>query len=136
MSEENQPESTKIKYEEITCQEQDVVDFKDNTHKVIKLTKAIQNFFNQDYGNNLNNYLRETHRIDVKTPKASQFFQEGIDCEILQLGSDKWKKAKVKIQINVAFYIEADEDKINSENINPPNSEIEDIRRQINKIIN
>ncbi|NEN93551.1 MAG: hypothetical protein F6K48_33620 [Okeania sp. SIO3H1] len=64
-------------------------------------------------------------------------FDSGIDCEILNIGSDKWKKGKFRVKINVEFYIEAEEiDKIfnneNSEYIEPE-SPLADLRQKFHE---
>jgi hypothetical protein len=39
----------------------------------------------------------------------SRWFENGIDCEILNLGSEEWKKAKVKVKLTIEFYVESEE---------------------------
>lgn len=66
------------------------------------------------------------------------WFNEGIDCEILTLGSQTWKKGKVRIKISVEFDIEDDVNTTNSQNseIIQPESPLEDLRRMISEAIN
>ena len=73
--------------------------------------------------------------VNIKLDDYVKWFGEGIDCEILQLGSTNWQKGKVKIKLSVEFYAEEDLPINNSENIKitEPESPLDDLRRLINK---
>lgn len=64
------------------------------------------------------------------------WFQKGIDCEILTIGSQSWKKGKVKIKISLEFYVEEEDVQITNSNnsqITEPESPLDDLRRMINQ---
>lgn len=53
----------------------------------------------------------------------NSWFDQGIECHILQLGSQKWIKGKIKISVNVEFYPDEPSDDSSSE----PPSNLDDI---------
>ncbi len=72
--------------------------------------------------------------VEIKQSQIVSWFQDGMDCKILTLGSQSWKKGRVKIKISVEFYVD-DEDvqTTNSNNleITEPDSPLDDLRRMI-----
>ena len=66
---------------------------------------------------------------------CESIFNDGVNCEILQLGSQTWKKGKMRIKVTVEFYAEEDNVDIstNQANINQPESPLDDLRRMINQ---
>ncbi|MEC4986673.1 MAG: KGK domain-containing protein [Oscillatoria sp. PMC 1068.18] len=95
----------------IECKEDDVVSFGEDTFKIGKLNKAVQEAFGYDIGYALLGLLaNQGVRIDKKviSPQGNnedylQWFNEGIDCEILKTDGQGWRKAKVKIKIELEF---------------------------------
>jgi hypothetical protein len=57
-------------------------------------------------------------------PKIYVKLHEGVDCRILQAGSDGWKKGKLKISINVEFIPDEPE-------TNQYQSPLDEIRQEI-----
>ncbi|MEG5058282.1 KGK domain-containing protein [Microcoleus sp. A2-C5] len=93
------------------------------------LTKSLsQNKINIDVGHNgdLHNlrYLYEN------------WFGEGIDCEILRVGAQGWKKGKIKLKLNVTIEFCPDEPEVeetpenNESETSQPESPLDDLRRQ------
>lgn len=55
-------------------------------------------------------------------------FKEGIDVQILNLGSKSWKRGKLKFKLSVEFYVEEEDREIKE-----PESPLDDLRRKINE---
>lgn len=128
------------------CNDDDVLSFGEDTYKVGKFKKAINGAFGNNLGYQLNEQLRSYHGIKIDgsilTPQwvdepYARWFGDGIDCEILNLGSTSWKKGKVRIKVSVEFYVEEQEDSqtIGSDalEISPPESPLDDLRQMMNK---
>jgi hypothetical protein len=128
------------------CGEDDVLSFGENTYKVGKFKKAINGAFGNNLGHQLNGQLGSYQGIKIDdsilAPKGvnepyARWFGDGIDCEILNLGSKSWKKGKVRIKVSVEFYVEEQEDSqtLGSDalEISPPESPLDDLRQMINQ---
>ncbi len=126
------------------CDEDDVLSFGDDTFKVSKFKRAVNGAFGNDLGYQLNNQLSSYHGIKIDgaiiAPKGvnepyARWFNDGIDCEILQLGSKGWRKGKIRIKLSVEFYIEEDSEQLVSEpsEIELPESPLDDLRQMINQ---
>ncbi len=98
----------------LECGDNDVLSFGEDTYKVHKLKKALNQSLTSDIGAKFNDSLSHNGvTIDETILKpagddndSGKWFSQGIDCEILKLGADRWKKGKVKLKINLEFYIE------------------------------
>lgn len=116
------------------CGDNDVVCFGDTTYKVSKFKEAVNQSFNSSMGQVL---IRELgyRKVEFKEHLPyEEWFNTGKDCEILNLGSQKWKKGKVKIKVSLEFYVEEEESKEteNDETIpNQPESPLDDLRKAI-----
>ncbi|MEH1946725.1 MAG: KGK domain-containing protein, partial [Nostoc sp.] len=97
-------------FKQIECNDGDVLDFGDNIYKIAKFKQAIDTSSNYALECTLNQELSR-QKIHIKQSQDANlnWFKEGIDCEILTLGSPSWKKGKVKIKISVEFYIEEED---------------------------
>jgi len=126
------------------CDEDDVVSFGDDTFKVSKFRKAVNGAFGNNLGNQFYSQLSSYQGIKIDgaivAPKGvdepyARWFNDGIDCEILQLGSKIWQKGKVKIKVSVEFYIEEDSEQLTSDasEIELPESPLDDIRQMISQ---
>lgn len=74
--------------------------------------------------------------VEIKQSQIVSWFQDGIDCEILTLGSQSWKKGRVKIKISVEFYVDDEEIQTTNSNnseITEPDSPLDDLRRMIHE---
>jgi hypothetical protein len=126
------------------CDEDDVLSFGDDTFKVSKFKRAVKRAFGHDLGIQFYNQLSSYHGIKIDgaiiAPKGvnepyARWFNDGIDCEILQLGSKGWRKGKIRIKLSVEFYIEEDSEQLVSEpsEIELPESPLDDLRQMINQ---
>ncbi|HEY9905788.1 MAG TPA: KGK domain-containing protein [Candidatus Sericytochromatia bacterium] len=125
------------------CDEDNVLSFGDNTFKVSKLKRAVKGALGNDLGMRFYDQLAyQGIKIDsailaprgVRDPYA-RWFNDGIDCEILQIGSKGWQKGKVRIKVSVEFYVEEDSEQLVSEpsEIELPESPLDDLRQMINQ---
>lgn len=119
----------------IECNDGDVLDFGENIYKIAKFKQAIDTSSNYTLAYTLDQELsRQGVNIKQSTNANLNWFQKGIDCEILTLGSQSWKKGKVKIKISVEFYAEDEDVQITNSNnseITQPDSPLDDLRRMI-----
>jgi len=114
----------------IRCKNNDIVSIGENTFKIDKLRTAVRKSCNQEIVKQLHETLKN-NKIDVSTSSYDSWFHEGIDCEILTLGANKWRKGKMKFKLSLEFYVEEEEDNTTSETIGE--SPLDDIRRQISE---
>ena len=126
------------------CDEDDVLSFGDDTFKVSKFRKAVNGAFGNNLGNQFYSQLSSYQGIKIDgailAPKGinepyARWFNDGIDCEILQLGSKGWQKGKVRIKVSVEFYVEEDSQQLVSESsgIELPESPLDDLRQMMNQ---
>ncbi|MEH2078441.1 MAG: KGK domain-containing protein [Nostoc sp.] len=124
-------------FKPIECNNGDVLDFGDDIYKVAKFKQAMNTSSNYSLECTLNQELsRQQVKIKQSQNANLNWFQKGIDCEILTLGSQSWKKGKVKMKISVEFYIEEEDLQISNSNnseITEPESPLDDLRRMINE---
>ena len=125
------------------CDEDDVLSFGDDTFKVSKFKRAVKRAFGNDLGYQFSRQF-SSHGIKINdailAPQGvnepyARWFNDGIDCEILQIGSKGWQKGKVRIKVSVEFYLEEDSEKLVSEpsEIELPESPLDDLRQMINQ---
>lgn len=116
-------------FNKLECNDNDVLALGNDTFKIQRFKKAVKASFDSSVGQtfiqrlnsqNINLNMQKLH------PKSiyEAWFNEGIDCEFLNLGSKAWKKGKVKINISVEFYVEEEDSEITE-----PESPLDDIRR-------
>jgi hypothetical protein len=126
------------------CNDNDVLAFGDDTFKISKFRRAVKGAFGNNLGNQLSSQLSSYHGIKIDgailAPKginepAARWFNNGIDCEILKLGSKSWQKGKVRIKVSVEFYVEEDSEQVGSESseIELPESPLDDLRQMMNQ---
>jgi hypothetical protein len=93
----------------ISCHDDDVIAFGDDTFKVGKFRQAVQDCFGHDVGYGLMALLKSAGvAIDAKavSPQGNkedfaQWFTQGIACELLQTDTPGWKNARVKITVDI-----------------------------------
>ncbi|MBD1868194.1 hypothetical protein H6G00_04460 [Leptolyngbya sp. FACHB-541] len=73
--------------------------------------------------------------LNNRTDDHNRWFDSGIKCEILQVGSDSWKVGKVRIKVEVEFYVEEleflEEDESDISETIQPESSLDSIRQMI-----
>lgn len=122
--------------------DEDVLSFGDELLKIRKFKQAFNNSLGNDLGAALSNQLiKNGVKIpnEILTPRGvyspyQKWFNEGIDCEMLNLGSKKWKKGKVKIKLSIEFYVEDETvEKGSTKQLEIPESPLDDLRRMMNE---
>jgi hypothetical protein len=113
------------KFKLIQCHDDDVLEFGENTYKVDKLKRSINTSSNDSLADRFNQELVHRHGIYLGNPSKA-WFQDGIECKILNLGSKKWKKGRVRINISVEFSLDEEENNQNE-------SSLDDLRQIFNE---
>lgn len=101
------------------CGDDDVIAFGEAMFRSGKLKKAIGQSFDGSVGRAIDQKLRQ-NGLDIPirmvgTRLANEhckWFDEGINCEILDLATRRWCQGKVKVKVSVEFSIEDTEEKI------------------------
>ena len=95
----------------------DVIAFGDAMFRSGKLKKAIGQSFDGSVGRAIDQKLRQNGlEIPIRmvgtrlANEHCQWFDEGINCEILDLATRRWCKGKVKVRVSVEFSIEDTEE--------------------------
>ncbi len=125
-------------FKPLECNEDDVVLFgEDTTFKIGKFRRAasesfcdnnvVEKFVEQLSYRGVNLNMTKLYP-DSYWSVCNNWGKDGLDCEILNLGSKSWKKGKVRIKISVEFLTQEDEPEISE-----PESPLDDIRRIINQ---
>ncbi|MFM9267169.1 KGK domain-containing protein [Tychonema sp. BBK16] len=75
------------------------------------------------------------YNLQLKCSETQKWFGDGIDCEALKIGAKGWQKGKVKIRVTIEFCPDEPEVEETPENnqleISPPESPLDDLRRQL-----
>jgi hypothetical protein len=119
------------KFKLIECNDSDVIEIANNTYKINRVRKALNKASNSSLGYALKNELK-SQGIIISLDNSDALFNQGLSCEILNLGSSNWKKGKLRFKVSVEFYIEEDEPHKNNI-ISEPESPLDDLRRLINE---
>lgn len=101
------------------CGDDDVIAFGEAMFRSGKLKKAIAQSFDGSVGRAIDQKLRQSGleipvRMIGSTRLANehcQWFEEGINCEILDLSTRQWCKGKVRVSVAVEFLVEDTGDK-------------------------
>lgn len=94
----------------------DVLAFGDATWKVSKFKQAVEQVFAGPLGSQFSSQLNSRGiqidpRVVAPSGRAeehSRWFDQGVDCEVLQPGAQAWKKAKIRIKFAIEIGVEAD----------------------------
>ena len=110
--------------------EKDVIAFGSNILTIARFRAAIRNATKS--GSEVINALNEglTPR---KSPTQYQLFTDGVDCEILSLGSGDWKKRKIKFTLLVEFLPDEPEIPCLPASNAQSESPLDDIRQMLNE---
>ena len=127
------------------CGNEDALSFRMAMLKIEKLKETVNRVLPEyGLGETLNKSLIEQQlTIDVNFDQNRQrfsydkWFGEGIDCEILRVGAQGWKKGKIKLKLNVTIEFCPDEPEVqetpenNESETSQPESPLDDLRRQL-----
>ncbi len=121
------------------CNDDDVLELDNNMIKLSKLRSDLKlvSSFNQ------NSEALVAIAKYVKSPLLSKkdveklFNDDGVDANVLRIGSQGWKKGKIKLKIVLEFCPDEPEiEQVTQSNdleMNQPESPLDDIRRMMNK---
>ncbi|MBD2491760.1 KGK domain-containing protein [Aulosira sp. FACHB-615] len=117
-------------FKSIECNDDDVVEIKDNTYKISKIKSGVSQSSNEDLSYRLQQQLNSR---SIYFPSGDYFSDEGIDCKILTLGSQNWKNGKIKFKLSIEFCIEEDVEINNSQDldITEVESSLDKLRRRL-----
>ena len=105
------------------CSENDALEFKSGTYRIQKIIENIKIVLNEKLSGHLYEQLKAKN---VNITSHNLWFNNGIDCEILKVGSTGWEKGKVRLKVSLEFI--ADElEEVKSD------SPLDDIRKTINE---
>ena len=113
--------------------------------KIEKLKETVNKVLPENgLGETLNKSLKEQNlNIDLPLDTRQQrflyenWFGEGIDCEILRVGAQGWKKGKIRLKLNVTIEFCPDEPEVeetpenNESETSQPESPLDGLRRQL-----
>ncbi|BAZ28348.1 hypothetical protein NIES4074_07790 [Cylindrospermum sp. NIES-4074] len=120
----------------IECNDGDVIECNDLIYKVSKLRQALKDMANdEDFLQDFCDFLKEKDICYVEEGcYEPECFTEGMDAEILNLGSKSWKKGKLKFNLSLEFYVEKEEleNPGHKDVITESESPLDDLRRMIN----
>jgi len=90
----------------------DILEQQEKLFKIGKIKSALQSAFDRDVPNSLINHLIN-QQVQLSVPnKPTDWFTEGIDCQVLKAGSNGWEKGKLKIKVKVIIEFIPDESEI------------------------
>jgi hypothetical protein len=106
--------------------------FPNSMFRVVEFVAKVKDAFHINGHNALVNSLAQRGGIP-SNPK--DWFDQGIDCEILKPDAKGWKKGKIRIQVSVEFCPEQPEELVETSDSadSKSNSSLDDIRQMINE---
>ncbi len=127
------------------CGNDDALSFDNAMLKIEKLKETVNRVLPENgLGQTLNQFLSQ-QALNIDVPLTTDlrgylyenWFGQGIDCEILRVGAQGWKKGKIKLKLNVTIEFCPDEPEVeetpenNESEISAPESPLDDLRRQL-----
>jgi hypothetical protein len=121
------------------CNDDDVLELDNNMIKLSKLRSDLKlvSSFNQNSEAlvAIAKYVKST--LLSKKDVEKLFNDDGVDANVLRIGSQGWKKGKIKLKIVLEFCPDEPEiEQVTQSNdleMNQPESPLDDIRRMMNK---
>ncbi|MEP6519875.1 KGK domain-containing protein [Microcoleus vaginatus] len=133
------------KFDFHNCGNDDALSFGNAMLKIETLKKTVNKVLPENgLGQTLNQFLSQ-QALNIDVPLTTDqtrrlyenWFGEGIDCEILKVGAQGWKKGKMKLKLNVTIEFCPDEPDVeetpenNESETSKPDSPLDDLRRQL-----
>ena len=104
----------------------DVIAFSaDSLCKIAKLKEVVDSFILSFLTKHRYSHFENQKIHDTSTSTEIDWYQTGKDCEILQVGSNGWKKGKIRLKVSLEFIPDEPEMK----RIESP---LDDIRKSMN----
>ena len=131
----------KDKFSFHNCGNDDALSFGNAMLRVEKLKETVNQVLPENgLGHTLIQLLSQQQlNIDVGIQRNAyeKWFGQGIDCEILRVGAQGWKKGKIRLKLNVTIEFSPDEPEVeeipekNESETSQPESPLDDLRRQL-----
>ncbi|MEG4055384.1 MULTISPECIES: KGK domain-containing protein [unclassified Microcoleus] len=133
------------KFDLHNCGNDDALSFRNAMLKVENIKETVNNVLPEnELGETLNKSLKEQN-LNISVPfdhrqkrfSYENWFGQGIDCEILRVGAQGWKKGKMKLKLNVTIEFCPDEPEFeetpenNESETSKLDSPLDDLRRQL-----
>lgn len=132
------------KFDFHNCGNEDALSFGNAMLKVEKLKETVNGVLPENGLGEILNHLLSQQKLDIDVGLTTdqtrylyeKWFGEGIDCEILRVGAQGWKKGKIKLKLNVTIEFCPDEPEVeetsenNESETSKPESPLDDLRRQ------
>jgi hypothetical protein len=81
----------------------DILEQTEKLFKVGKVKSSLQSAFDNTIPNSLTRHLNDNQVQLSVQEKSTDWFTQGVDCQILKAGSDGWKKGKLKLKVTIEF---------------------------------
>ncbi|MGL5806098.1 MAG: KGK domain-containing protein [Xenococcaceae cyanobacterium] len=113
------------------CSNNDALEFQAGAYRAKKIAENIKAAFQQQgLGDLLYSWLKDKYQINInpilnEERNSWNWFDKGIECEILKVGAKDWQKGKVRLKVTLEFELDESED-------NNSDSPLDDIRQTIN----
>lgn len=117
------------------CNNDEVLACKDKVFKIGQIKEAVEKLFCGEFSQKLYDSLCSYgiqidpggYLVSNKFYKYNnRWFEEGIECEILKIGSKGWQQGKLRLKVTLEFISEEPE-------ITNTESPLDDLRRMINE---
>jgi len=105
------------------CTDDDVISSKEKMFKLGKFIDTLNYAFMHRVINAMNGAFQERK---IPTPNLQNLLGDGLECEILKLGSTGWQQGKLRLKVTLEFIPEEPE-------ITNTESPLDDLRRMINE---
>ncbi|MGK7879347.1 MAG: KGK domain-containing protein [Crocosphaera sp.] len=104
----------------------DVIAFSPNSLcKIAKIKEVVDGLIKEYLGEYRDRYFKSKGIQETNTSDDIDWYKTGKDCEILQVGSNGWKKGKIRLKVSLEFIPDEPE-------INEIESPLDDIRQSMN----
>lgn len=105
----------------------DVIAFSPNSLcKIAKLKEVVDSFISGYLVKQRCNHFENKQITDTYSSNEIDWYKTGKECEILQVGSNGWKKGKIRLKVSLEFIPDEPE-------IKEIESPLDDIRQSINE---
>ncbi|MBD1809343.1 hypothetical protein H6F98_28370 [Microcoleus sp. FACHB-SPT15] len=123
----------------------DVLEFGSAMFKVGKFRQAIETALTGSLQTTLNETLKSQgleintkscfFNMNMRHTTEQYWFREGVNCEVLKIGSMGWQKGKVRLRVSLEFCPDEPEveETAPSNEIPQPESPLDDIRQMMNQ---
>lgn len=80
----------------------DILEQEDRLFKCGKVKAAFETAFDSAIPSALVSH-NSIKQIDIRAKQPTDWFTDGVDCQVLKAGSDGWQKGKLKVKVSVEF---------------------------------